>query len=36
MILLPLFGMWGAVATILISQMVTFVVFALLFWKAKA
>lgn len=35
LILLPLFGMWGAVATVLIWQVVTFVLFGYLFLTAK-
>lgn len=35
LILLPLFGVWGAVATTLIWQIITFLVFAYLFLTAK-
>lgn len=34
-LLLPLFGIWGAVWATIISQAITFVVFGYLFWQAK-
>ena len=35
LLLLPPFGIWGAVATIIISQFLTFVLYALQFWRVR-
>lgn len=35
-VLLPIYGIWGAIAATLIAQVVTFILFGYLFWQAKA